>query len=96
MPNGDLHVDFRDFEVADTVGCNTLAFHLSNSDFIGVSRASQGAYCWGWQCPAFLVRWPQALKILSHFMRPFSEPSLSIPYLIFMIPLWEVVYHDSL
>lgn len=61
-PNGDIHVDFRHSEVADTVS-SVVRCQLEVSELLlGLSCASSGQYCWCWKRLSILVYWQTNLK----------------------------------
>ena len=69
MANGDLHIDFRKAEVADTVGfsyCLALWENVSNDSDVGVSHQCPSPHSWSRKCLTILVhRAKTVIPILS-------------------------------
>lgn len=59
MPNGDLQIDFRDPDVADTVRPSSLAPRsiMFADRLLGLSRARKSVHRRCWQCTTFLDCW---------------------------------------
>lgn len=58
MPNGDLQIDFRDPDVADTVRSKFAGPRIMFADrLLGLSRARKSVYRRCWQCTTFLDCW---------------------------------------
>ncbi len=84
MPNGDLQIDFRDPEVADTVRIRFLTnvlLLIVILTYIGMSRSRKSIYCWCWQCTTIVDSRKQAMKRL-HAIPTISPTHLLIVHLV--------------
>ncbi|KAJ7109994.1 hypothetical protein C8R44DRAFT_269599 [Mycena epipterygia] len=62
MPNDDLHVHYRNADVADTVRIPRNARQLELTIGLGLSTSREGIYPWRWKRATLLVHWQRNRK----------------------------------